>query len=222
MNNIKAIIKKQIKDTFKNKMILVQFILFPVIDMIMENAIKIDGMPENFFTKLFAVMYVGMAPLVSVSSIIGEEKEKNTLRVLTMANVKPYEYLCGILAYVWSICMCGALVMSINMPSEKRVFFVLVMAFGFLVSGLLGAGIGIVGKNQMMTTSLSMPVMLIFAFAPMLSSFNEKIAKIAKFLYTVQLQELFDKNAFPGFKSLSLWVIIINAVLFCISLFIAS
>lgn len=214
MKNVFAILKKQIKDTFKNKMILIQFVLFPVIDMIMEQAIKIDGMPENYFTNLFGVMYVGMAPLVSVSSIIGEEKEKNTLRVLTMANVKSLEYLLGILTYVWSICMCGAFVMSLNLPSEKRAFFMLVMAIGALLSGLLGAAIGIFAKNQMMTTSLSMPVMLVFSFAPMLSMFNEKISKVARFLYTVGMQELIEKNSVTDFKSSPLWVIIINAVLF--------
>ena len=108
MRNSLIIIKKQIKDTFKNKTVLIQFILFPLMTLIMENAINIEGMPELFFTKLFSVMYIGMAPLTSVASIISEEKEKNTLRVLTMANVKPWEYLLGIGLYVWLICMIGA------------------------------------------------------------------------------------------------------------------
>ena len=59
--------------------------------VIMENAISLEGMPELFFTKLFAIMYIGMAPITSVAAIISEEKEKNTLRVLMMANVKPWQ-----------------------------------------------------------------------------------------------------------------------------------
>ena len=76
MTNILAILKKQMKDTFKNKEILIQFILFPVIAIIMENAINIEGMPERFFVTLFATMYIGMAPLTSMAAIIAEEKEK--------------------------------------------------------------------------------------------------------------------------------------------------
>lgn len=64
------------KETFKNKAILVQFLLFPVLTPIMESAIKIENMPEHFFVKLFAVMFVDMAPLTCMSSIISEEKEK--------------------------------------------------------------------------------------------------------------------------------------------------
>ena len=112
MHNTGVIIKKQIKDTLKNKTVLIQFVMFPVLTLIFENAINIPDMPELFFTKLFSVMYMGMAPLVAVASIIAEEKEKNTLRVLTMANVKAWEYLAGIGIYVWTICMAGAGVMA--------------------------------------------------------------------------------------------------------------
>ena len=117
MHNVGVIIKKQIKDTLKNKTVLIQFVMFPVLTLIFENAINIPDMPELFFTNLFSVMYMGMAPLVAVASIIAEEKEKNTLRVLTMANVKAWEYLAGIGIYVWTICMAGAGVMATTLSS---------------------------------------------------------------------------------------------------------
>lgn len=82
INHIWAIFWKLLKDTLKNKTILIQFVMFPFMTVIMENAITIEGMPEHYFANLFAVMYVGMAPLTCAASIISEEKEKNTLRVL--------------------------------------------------------------------------------------------------------------------------------------------
>ena len=87
MRNAGIVFKKELMDTLKNKTVLIQFIMFPLMTLVMENAISIPDMPEYFFTKLFAVMYMGMAPLTSAASIIAEEKEKNTLRVLMMANV---------------------------------------------------------------------------------------------------------------------------------------
>ena len=107
MRHIVAILWKQMKDTFKNKAILIQFLMFPVMTIIMENAMKIDNMPKHFFANLFAVMYIGMAPLTSMSAIISEEKEKNTLRVLHMSNVKAPEYFAGNALYIWSLCMLG-------------------------------------------------------------------------------------------------------------------
>ena len=133
MHNAGIIFKKQLKDTFKNKTVLIQFLMFPVMTLIMENCVNIPDMPELFFTKLFAVMYMGMAPLTSVASIISEEKEKNTLRVLMMANVKPWEYLSGVGIYVWTLCMAGAGIMATGVPSERIPFFLSVMAIGFTV-----------------------------------------------------------------------------------------
>ena len=56
MNNTIAIFRKQLKDTLKNKTVLIQFAMFPVLTLIMNGSIKKEGMPENFFVNLFATM----------------------------------------------------------------------------------------------------------------------------------------------------------------------
>ena len=181
MKNSMIIIKKELKDTIKNKTVLIQFILFPLLTIIMENAIKLEGMPEHFFTNLFSIMYIGMAPLTSVASIISEEKEKNTLRVLIMANVKPIQYLLGVCIYVWTICMIGAGLIATGLGRGDIPFYMFIMGIGFAISALTGACIGLYAKNQMAATSVVMPVMMVFAFLPMLSMFNDNLKKIAKF-----------------------------------------
>ena len=130
----------------------------------MENAIEIEGLPEHYFALLFGVMYVGMAPLVSMASIISEEKGNNTLRVLLMSNVKPLEYLLGVGIYIWVICMIGALVIGLagKYSGTALAGFVLILGIGILVSILVGAAIGTWSKNPMMAISISMPVMMIF------------------------------------------------------------
>ena len=180
---------------------------------IFEHAIKIDDMPEHFFTKLFSVMYIGMAPLTSVASIIAEEKERNTLRVLIMANVKPVQYLLGVSIYVWTICMMGAGIIATGLDSSDIPFYMLVMAIGFAISALTGACIGLYAKNQMAATSAVMPIMVVFAFLPMLSMFNENIKKIAKFFYTEQLKSLLDEMTFDGMKTSTGIILAVNALL---------
>ena len=173
MNNILAIFQKQVKDPLKNKTILIQFVMFPVMTLIMENAINLEGMPEHFFGNLFATMYLGMAPLTAMAAIIAEEKEKNTLRVLLMSNVKPFEFLVGVGLYIWLICMAGACVIGLGSGYRGEMLgqFLLPMCIGILVSLLMGAAIGTWSKNQMMATSVTVPVMLVFSFLPMLSMF---------------------------------------------------
>ena len=140
-------------------------------------------------------MYIGMAPLTSIASIISEEKEKNTLRVLIMSNVKPYEYLLGIGSYVWFACMLGGAVICAagGYNLQTSIAFMGIIAIGILTSLLIGAIIGIWSKTQMMATSITVPVMVIFSFIPMLSLFNSTIEKIARVIYSEQISRMLNQ-----------------------------
>ena len=61
------------------------------------------------------------------------------------------------------------------------------MLVGHICSFLLGAAIGTAVKNQMSATSITVPVMIVLAFLPMLSMFNETIKKFSKFVFSEQL-----------------------------------
>lgn len=194
MRNIYAVFLKQVKETFKNKTILVQFLMMPTLAVIMENTITLEDMPEHFFVRLFSVMFTGMAPITCMSAIISEEKEKNTLRALMMSNVKPFQYLISVGLYVWLMCMAGAVVFAVCGEYSGKNFYVfmLIMAVGILLSALMGAVIGIFSRNQMSATSVTVPVMMIFSFLPMLSMFNETIGKAARITYSQQISNLIN------------------------------
>lgn len=212
MKHILAILWKQIKDTWKNKEILIQFIMFPVLTLIMENTVKIEGMPEHFFATLFAVMYIGMAPLVVMAAIISEEKEKNTLRVLLLSNVKPWEYLIGVGIYIWLLCMIGAGVIGVagKYTGADWGMFMLWMGIGMLVSIVLGAAIGTFSKNQMTATSFTVPAMMVFSFLPMLSMFHKGIEKLGQFSYSGQLHKMLQTvgNSTPEYKQIA--IVLVN------------
>lgn len=195
MRNIEAVLWKQIRDTFKNKAIFIQFVMFPLMVCIMENAVIMEDMPENFFVKLFAAMYVGMAPLMVMASIISEEKENGTLKMLLMSDVKPSEYLFGTGGYIWVICMLGSCVFAIvgQYQGKTLAAFLFIMAAGIVASLLIGAAVGTWSRNQMMATSIGVPVMMVFAFLPMLSMFNETIKKMARIVYSEQISILLNR-----------------------------
>ena len=88
--------------------------------------------------------------------------------------------------------MAGACVFGIVGEYEGKNFlsFLVIMAVGTTASLLIGAAIGTWSRNQMMATSIGVPVMLVFAFLPMLSMFNETIGRVAKFTYSEQISIL--------------------------------
>lgn len=217
-----AVFQKQMEDTLKNKAVLIQFVMFPFLAVIMKNSIKIEGMPENYFVTLFASMYLAMAPITSMASIIAEEKEKNTLRVLIMSNVRPVEYLIGVGTYVWLFCMAGSGVLALtgNYSGKSVLEFMGIMAVGITISVLIGAAIGTWSRNQMMATSLTVPVMMIFSFVPMLSSYNHTIARVGKVAYSQQIYTLMNQIGNLQFKGESVAVILVNfVVMFSLFLF---
>ena len=216
MRNMATILKKQVKDTLRNKAVLIQFVMFPVMALIMTKSIQIEGMPPHFFIMMFATMYVGMAPLVSVASIISEEKEKNTLRVLLMARVTPWQYLAGVGSYVFICCMLGAGVFCLlgNYTWRERGMFLLIMAVGILTSLMLGAAVGIGSSSQMAATSVTVPVMLLFSFLPMLSMFNDTLSRVAKYTYTEQIRLLFQSLETGESALAGIVIIAVNVLLF--------
>ena len=223
MKNIAVIFGKQLSDTLRNKTILIQFLMFPVLVIIMENAVKIEDMPEHFFAKLFAVMFVGMAPLTCMSAIISEEKEKNTLRVLLMSNVKPGEYLIGTGAYVFVMCAAGMAVFAAvgGYSGMELVRFIAVMSAGIILSELTGAVIGLFSRNQMTATSISVPIMMVIAFLPMLSMFNDTIKSVARVTYSQQISELISDIGNSPASAESIAVIAVNFAL-AVILFITA
>ena len=216
MRHIITIIKKQIRDTLRNKAVFIQFVMFPALAAFMTKSIQIEGMPANFFVKLFATMYVGMAPFTSIAAIISEEKEKNTLRVLLMADVTPWQYLAGVGSYVFFFCMLGAGVFCLlgeYTPGERGAFL-LIMAAGILASLLLGAAVGAGSGSQMAATSVTVPVMLLFSLLPMFSTFNSDIAKVAKYTYTEQIRLLLDSLGTESGPLEGILIIAVNMILF--------
>ena len=215
MKKVAAIFRKQVKDTFKNKEVLIQFMMFPVIATIMQNSIQIDNMPRNYFVILFATMFIGMSPLTSMSAILAEEKEKNTLRVLLMSNVKASEYLLGVGSYIFFICMLGSLVFALvgKYSGTEFIVFLFIMAIGILISMLIGAGIGTLSKNQMAATSLTVIIMMIFAFLPMISMFNDVVAKVSRFTFSQQLNDWMNEIGTISLKMDSVGILFVNMII---------
>ena len=223
MNEARAVLKKQMIDTRKNKAVLTQFILFPVMTIVMTLLVKMDDMPEFFYLKLFSVMYLAMAPITSMSAIISEEKEKGTLRALMMSDVSGAAYLLGIGLYDFFCCMACTVLMSRVCGLEGDVWrdYLWIMAMGFLISIVLGSAIGVLSKNQMNATSLSVPIMCVFSFLPMIAQFNSTVEKIAKFFFTEQIYLALNREKSVKMDIEGISIVMANAILILIFFILA-
>lgn len=191
---ISAIFVKQLKDTLKNKTILIQFLIFPILAFLLtEFVAKANpNLTDNYFVLLFASMYAGFVPMVTTASIISEEKEQSTLKMLILANVKPWQYLLGVGVYVLLLSSLGGVAFAVigGFYGRGLLLFLLAMVGGSLASILLGASVGMLAANQMSATAFVMPIAMIAGFLPMIALFNKTFERVASVLYTQQISYL--------------------------------
>lgn len=195
-HNISAVFKKQIKDNLKNKMIFIQFILYPLIAFVFTEAVAKGqkDLLDNYFVTMFATIYAGMVPMTNMAAIISEEKEADTLKMLMMANVKPYQYLVAIGSSVMIFFFLGAGVFGIigGYGGIVLLKFILAMVCGGLSSLLFGSAIGMLSKNQMSATAIVLPLAMVISFLPMIATFNAKFEVFSRFLFTQQISYIIN------------------------------
>ena len=191
MSSIKAIFIKQAKDMFKNPMVLVMFIIFPVVALIMTRLIakSNDEIPNNMFVTMMSAIFAGMGLVTAVSGVITEDIERKSLHFLIMAGVKPHQYLIGTGGFFLVAGTITSIIFALigDFTSIEYLKFLLIMITGTAASIILGMVIGIVSRNQQAATSLGMSIAVIISFTPMVATFNETVAKFAGILYTQQI-----------------------------------
>ncbi|SES85353.1 ABC transporter permease [[Clostridium] polysaccharolyticum] len=187
LGHIGAIIDKQIKDVSKNLQVLILFFVFPVIAVILTQSVSKDV--SEYLVMIFATMHCVFTPLVTTASFISEEKEKNTLRVLIMSGVRPFEYFFSIAIFVLlSNMLTGTVFIFLSDFTTNQIisFYVAALAGG-IISVLIGMCIGTKSKSASAANGVAVPLAMVFSFLPMLVSFNKSLEKVAKFLYGQQV-----------------------------------
>jgi len=235
MNATIALFKKQLNDLPKNISVTMMFVMFPAIAFLIGNFFEsIEGivMQVNF-----AMMMASMGPMILVANTIAEDNEYKSLRFLIMAGVKPGQYLAGLISFavVISAIPMVAFALMMGITGQNMLLFIALGIGACLSASVLGAVIGLFSKNVQQCSALYTPVMMVLAFIPFLSQFNEAVEQIGRFVFTGQtFQAMADlaidsyiSNAdyipyyladFPSFTDLPFALAVIggNALLFAI------
>lgn len=206
MRNTKAIFIKQILSLIKSPAMLVQGVIFAVMVLVftflmgpdrdcdvcipayvceycLENN-PLHSLPTPSITGMFTVMFVGMAMVGSAAALVQEDKSSHNLRFMTMAGMKPGQYLLGTASalFIMSIPVLFLFAMVGRHFGLVTLEFMVVTLAGALVSIILGIAVGL-SKMPVLASPLSM----VLGMGPMFSSFNENLARWMYFTYTQQI-----------------------------------
>lgn len=216
ISHISAVLINQFKDTLKNTQVLVLFVVYPIIAAVMITSM---GEQTDFFISIFAAMHMIFTPLVTTASIMAEEKEKNTLRVLIMAGIRPVEYLLSIGGFVF-LCtlLTGSSFLLLGEYSvETGISTMLCMGIGCLCSIVLGLTIGGIAPNMMSANAIAVPVSMVLSFLPMIANFNNTVGKFAKYTYGQQIGYFLQNPEGYKLTAESVVIIAINFLLCAIA-----
>ena len=207
MNNIKAIFIKQFQSMLKNPVLLGQAILYLIIVVIL--TFFIGGPPDDCYscipayvceqclednppldtpnpslTGLFTVMFVGLALVGAASALVIEDKTTQNLRFMSMARVKPGQYMLGTTSAMFVLIFIILILYALSGRyfGVDMLWFMAITMSGAIVSILLGIVMAL-SKAPALTT----PISLFLGMGPMLSTFNETLARALYFTYTQQI-----------------------------------
>lgn len=148
-SHVRAVFKKQAKDSLRNPLILVIFCMFPLLSAVFKFVLPSDEF--KVLVPSFANLNTVMLPVVFMSSIIAEDREKKSLRMLVMSNVKGGSYIAGVGACVFALSLISSLSFAFFLPIESFcdfACFLMSAIAGICCSMLAGAILAFIAKNQ--------------------------------------------------------------------------
>ena len=196
MRSVHAVFAKQTTDIRRNRMVFLQFVIFPLIAFAFTQLVAIPNpdIPDAMFITMFAALFAGMSVPVSMASLVAEDRERGSLRLLVMAGVKPANYLIGTGGAIGAVSLIVAVAFALMTgfsPAQSGKFLLVIM-LGVACSVLLGAAVGLLAGNQQAGTAIAMSVSVLVGFGPMLAQFSPTAEKMTAFLYTMQVSHLAD------------------------------
>ena len=206
MNNAKAIFIKQLTSLLKVPSMIIQGILFLLIaaafvfflgpdevhecyDCIPayvcapceEEAAARFELPVPSGVALFTVIFIGLALVGSASALVNEDKTTTNLRFMSMADVRPYEYLAGTFVAIMLV-VSAMLVFYALLGGYFGFRFMAVGIAGGMVSAMLGIVIGL-SKMPLLAT----PFSLILGLGPTFGNLNQNVANVLRFTFIQQV-----------------------------------
>lgn len=146
-------------------------------------------------TCLSMALFLGSGNMIS--TIVSEEREKNTLRTLLMSGIKAKNYIISTLVFPFAISIASALfipnILEIDLGKQSDTYYLIVLLTAVAVM-LIYLFIGMVCKTQISSQIVSLPITMISLFIPTFLGMSDTFDTVIKYshmgLFTNALSDL--------------------------------
>lgn len=232
VKRIWVLAEAKLKSFYNNKLIS-SYLIFPVIIALVMQFFneKINNRPLTIgeltmCINIAAGLNVAYVANVMPATLLAEEKEKNTLRVLMVSSISGLEFFLGnLLPSVLVSSLVQAIIvlmLGISFTVEQFAMYMIVSIIGIVSSSVLGMCFGILSKNQMSANLITMPLAMLLMFIPMLQNLSSTMMVISDNLYTGVLIKAIPKLVAnePFRLSIQNWAVLIGEFLLAVCWFL--
>ena len=224
MRNTLAVFCKQWLDSSTVKSIVVQVLFYPAILLLFSFG---DSFREESthlaVLSAIAPVFIGSSPMLTVNSLIRDDKYSGALRALLLASVRPKEYMTGICLFMLVISAITSVLIGLTggLPLQALPLFILAMTLAALLTVLLGCAASLKGANISNAAVLLSVFSLVNGMLPILETVYPAIHVITRFWYTQQIKDIIVNLCAGHTESLLLAFCIIgmNLLLILVALF---
>jgi len=191
IRRVSAILRKEMQDLKNNAQIL----LMAILPLGLALFYKQMGQGKEFMGGFVIVMILCMVTTISQATLIAEEKEKHTLRVLMLSPASPFEIIIGkalpIIVLTFAISFLNLFILDVL--QGNMLFMFLLMLLGTLVFIIFGTIIALLAKNLVQVSVIASPVAMVLLMTPVLSNVikNDILKNILSYLPTNHIFEAF-------------------------------
>ena len=187
---IKSIFIKQTLSYFKNPGFIATPVMFLTMTALFQWLLVGEDDTANF-ANVFSIIFVAMSMVGTATALIMEDKMTSNLRFMSMAGVKPWQYLLGtglsLALSSFIVLILFALIGGFR-GEDLAMFFAITMA-GAVTSILLGITLGLLKLPL-----LSMPISMVLAFINIIADANETVDMLSTFIYTRQIHLVLNRE----------------------------
>ena len=197
LRKISALFQKQIRSSYVNTNVLIMLLMSPAIALAynmfilgnMDTAYTEDMQYATFALLVVCIsLNIFMVGSLATTYMVSEEKEKHTLRLLIVSSVSPIEFLLGNgIATLMMVMISTILIVIIFNMTNFMLLILIASAVAVVAAITLGAVIGILSRDQMHSSVISLPFMSIFSLLPMFAGGSESLEFFMQILFTHQL-----------------------------------
>lgn len=201
-----------------NKNLAVQILMPYMIVLLYKNFMGATGR-ELMFVSLS--MAISMSIGNMISTIIAEEKEKNTLKTLLLSGVRYYEYIISVLIHPLLITVITMTLFPLLTDTNLEglyLEYIVVMFLTSLAVMLINMCVGLLSATQSKAQINSLPITFIVALLPMFSGMKEELKEVVGYSFMSAYTDFFTKTGFSindnSIKILLIWNMVLAVLTF--------